>query len=284
MGPSNGSPASETAMPAALMAGMSYEFAMSALSTVTTTWTSSRKPSRNVGRSGRSVRRAVRMAVSDGRPSRRKNPPGILPAAYIRSSTSMVRGKKSMPSRGLAVVQAASTWVSPSVTVQAPLACRASLPDSKVISDPPMVLLSLIVFMGMSSWTAAAFERAPRWGGGGGEGRSFRLGQFSVVGLGSSLRVVAGTGGPQLITDRELAVARSVGSCCGSWVGSRSFSRGRRPQGPPPWVRATAGAPGARSARGSVRRPRAGGSPAGDGGGRPSGAAHDGCGGPWCGS
>ncbi len=62
------------------------------------------------------------MAVSDGRPSRRKNPPGILPAAYIRSSTSMVSGKKSMPSRGLAVVQVARIWVSPRVTTQAPLA------------------------------------------------------------------------------------------------------------------------------------------------------------------
>ena len=39
------------------------------------------------------------MAWSVGRPSRRKNEPGILPAAYIRSSTSTVSGKKSMPSR-----------------------------------------------------------------------------------------------------------------------------------------------------------------------------------------
>ena len=30
-----------------------------------------------------------------GRPSRRKNEPGIRPAAYIRSSTSTVSGKKS---------------------------------------------------------------------------------------------------------------------------------------------------------------------------------------------
>ena len=39
------------------------------------------KPSLKVGRSGRSIRRAVRIAVSPGRPSRRKNEPGILPAA-----------------------------------------------------------------------------------------------------------------------------------------------------------------------------------------------------------
>ena len=40
------------------------------------------------------------MASSDGRPSRRKNEPGILPAAYIRSSTSTVSGKKSKWSFG----------------------------------------------------------------------------------------------------------------------------------------------------------------------------------------
>jgi hypothetical protein len=66
-----------------------------------------------LGRIGRSVRRAVRIAVSDGRPSRRKKLPGIFPAAYMRSSTSIVSGKKSIPSRGFAVVHVASTWVSP---------------------------------------------------------------------------------------------------------------------------------------------------------------------------
>ena len=43
--------------------------------------------------------RAVRIARSVGRPSRLKKPPGIFPAAYIRSSTSIVSGKKSAPSR-----------------------------------------------------------------------------------------------------------------------------------------------------------------------------------------
>jgi hypothetical protein len=59
------------------------------------------RPLVKVGRSGRSIRRQVRIASVDGRPSRRKNEPGILPAAYMRSSTSTVRGKKSNPSRGL---------------------------------------------------------------------------------------------------------------------------------------------------------------------------------------
>src|SRR5439155_1290650 len=44
-------------------------------------WTSFRKPFGKSGRIGRSVRRAVRMPSSEGRPSRRGNEPGILPAA-----------------------------------------------------------------------------------------------------------------------------------------------------------------------------------------------------------
>ena len=65
-----------------------------------TTWTSLRSPLVKVGRSGRSISRQVRMASSDGRPSRRKKDPGMRPAAYIRSSTSMVSGKKSNCSLG----------------------------------------------------------------------------------------------------------------------------------------------------------------------------------------
>ena len=80
-----------------------------------TTWTSLRSPFLKVGRSGRSIRRQVRMASSPGRPSERKNEPGILPAAYIRSSTSMVSGKKSNCSLGvLPAVVAESSIVSSS--------------------------------------------------------------------------------------------------------------------------------------------------------------------------
>ena len=56
------------------------------------------------------------MASSDGRPSRRKNEPGMRPAAYIRSSTSMVSGKKSKWSFGcLPAVVADSSIVSSSM-------------------------------------------------------------------------------------------------------------------------------------------------------------------------
>jgi hypothetical protein len=58
--------------------------------------------------------RQVRTASSDGRPSRRKNEPGMRPAAYILSSTSTVSGKKSSCSFGaLDAVVAERTIVSP---------------------------------------------------------------------------------------------------------------------------------------------------------------------------
>ena len=88
-----------------------------------TTWTSLRRPLAKVGRSGRSIRRQVRIASSDGRPSRRKNEPGMRPAAYIRSSTSTVSGKKSNCSLGWRpAVVADSSMVSPMVTTTEPAA------------------------------------------------------------------------------------------------------------------------------------------------------------------
>ena len=43
------------------------------------------KPLGNNGRSGRSIRREVSVSFSEGRPSRLKKAPGILPAAYVFS-------------------------------------------------------------------------------------------------------------------------------------------------------------------------------------------------------
>ncbi len=92
---------------------------------------------------GRSIMRAVRIARSVGLPSRLKKPPGIFPAAYIRSSTSTVSGKKSAPSRASCrPIAVASTIVSPERTTTAPSACFASLPVSKLISRPPTVTLT----------------------------------------------------------------------------------------------------------------------------------------------
>src|SRR5919201_5767962 len=87
--------------------------------------------------------RAVKIARSVGRPSRLKNPPGILPAAYMRSSTSTVSGKKSAPSRASCLpIAVASTIVSPLRTTTAPSACFAIFPVSKLISRPPTVTLA----------------------------------------------------------------------------------------------------------------------------------------------
>ena len=49
--------------------------------TIEITCTSLRKPSGNKGRIGRSIRRLVKVAFSEGRPSRLMKPPGILPTA-----------------------------------------------------------------------------------------------------------------------------------------------------------------------------------------------------------
>ena len=99
-GPDTGRPESWVAADAPLMATTSYMSLGSMDKTVTTTCTSFRSPLTKVGRNGRSISRQARMASVDGRPSRRKNDPGIRPAAYMRSSTSTVNGKKSNPSRG----------------------------------------------------------------------------------------------------------------------------------------------------------------------------------------
>lgn len=50
-------------------------------SVVATICTSLRKPFGKSGRSERSVSRMARMPSEEGRPSRRGNPPGILPTA-----------------------------------------------------------------------------------------------------------------------------------------------------------------------------------------------------------
>ncbi len=134
-GPMNGSGEIISAAEAPLMHRMSCGTTMSAERTVQITWTSLRKPFGHSGRIGRSIIRAVRIARSVGRPSRLKKPPGIFPAAYMRSSTSTVSGKKSAPSRAsIRPCAVASTIVSPDRTTTAPSACLASLPVSKLSS------------------------------------------------------------------------------------------------------------------------------------------------------
>ena len=135
IGPENGSPASRVDSEAALMATTSYRCSGLSARIVSTTCTSLRRPLTNEGRSGRSISRQVRMASSDGRPSRRKKEPGIRPSAYIRSSTSTVSGKKSSPSLGClpAVVADRTTVSSSRVATAEPAARRARRPVSNLI-------------------------------------------------------------------------------------------------------------------------------------------------------
>ena len=113
IGPWNGISLIVRAADAAIVPRMSGSFSWSVDMTVITTWTSSLYPSGNSGRIGRSVRRAARIAPSEARASRLMKPPGILPAAYIRSSKSTVSGKKSRPGRGSDRFAVPRTRVSP---------------------------------------------------------------------------------------------------------------------------------------------------------------------------
>ena len=81
IGPLNGIPEQATAADAPTMAGMSGSMSGSTEITVAMIWVSLRKPLGNRGRIGRSISRQVRISFSPGRPSRRKKPPGMRPAA-----------------------------------------------------------------------------------------------------------------------------------------------------------------------------------------------------------
>ena len=143
-GPLKGSGEIMRAAEAPLIARMSCGVMRSADSVVQMTCTSFVKPFGQSGRIGRSIMRAVRIAFSVGRPSRLKKPPGIFPAAYIRSSTSTVSGKKSAPSRAsVRPCAVARTIVSPERTTTAPSACLASFPVSKLMSSRPTVTFTV---------------------------------------------------------------------------------------------------------------------------------------------
>src|SRR5215213_8932769 len=95
------------------------------------TWTSDLYPLGNKGRIGRSVSRAANVAASVGRPSRLMKPPGIFPAAYMRSSYSTVSGKKPTEAFGSrSPTTVVSTVESPYRTTTAPSACWATRPVS----------------------------------------------------------------------------------------------------------------------------------------------------------
>ena len=81
IGPPQGAIERVRAIEAAVTPRMSASFSWSAETTVTKTWISFLNPSGKSGRMDRSIPRAARISLSEGRPSRLRNPPGILPAA-----------------------------------------------------------------------------------------------------------------------------------------------------------------------------------------------------------
>src|SRR3954451_21114276 len=107
---------------------------------------------------GRSIIRAVSVPFSPARPSRLKNEPGILPAAYMRSSTSTVRGRKST-SRRFPTVAVLRTIVSPWRRTTAPEACLATLPVSNEIVDPAISTETVVT--AASVLICAAFPGPP---------------------------------------------------------------------------------------------------------------------------
>ena len=95
------------------------------------------QPFGNSGRIGRSIIRAVSVAFSPERPSRRKKEPGILPGGVVALLD--VDGQRQEVD--VAEVAHGRGGRAPSCrrerTTTAPLAWRASLPVSKEISSPP---------------------------------------------------------------------------------------------------------------------------------------------------
>ena len=139
-GDSNGMPANWSPRDAAFSDNTSYSFSLSTLNTVAIIWVSHLKPSAKEGRKGLSINRQASIAFSVCLPSLLKNPPGILPAAYILSSTSTVKGKKSIPSlTDVLATVVTKTFVSPDVTTTEPGAWSANLPVSNFISLSPIL-------------------------------------------------------------------------------------------------------------------------------------------------
>ena len=86
IGPFHGMSEMERAMDAPIIAVISGEQSSSTDITVSVRATSLRRSFGKSGRMGLSITLLVSIAFSEGLPSRRRNPPGIFPTAYIFSS------------------------------------------------------------------------------------------------------------------------------------------------------------------------------------------------------
>ena len=164
IGPENGRPEICVEALAALMASTSYWWSGFSENTEMTTWTSLRRPFLKVGRSGRSIRRQVRIASVDGRPSRRKNSRGSCRwhTCALRRRPSAGRSRTG-PSAGACrrYVVDNSIVSSSRYAVTAPPACLARRPVSKrtvrVPKQPLSMTASAKVMSGPSMWALAFF-------------------------------------------------------------------------------------------------------------------------------
>ena len=105
------------------------------------TWTSFLNPSGNIGLIGLSIILALNISLFEGLASLLINPPGIFPEAYIFSLYSTVSGKKSYPTAACFCPHTVTrSMLSPYFTTADPLACLASLPDSRISSLPPSII------------------------------------------------------------------------------------------------------------------------------------------------
>ena len=144
IGPLNGMSLIISAADAPITASMSGSFSMSYEYTVAITCVSLRHSFGKRGRRGRSINREERISFVEGRASRRKKPPGILPDDACFSRYSHVSGRKSMSGFGSAEAFAAtSTIVSPKRTITEPAESLAKRPVSIDSSLPLMVFLTV---------------------------------------------------------------------------------------------------------------------------------------------
>ena len=150
IGPSNGISEIINAIDEPNIAAIAVEQSGSFDKTVLITCTSLLNPSANKGRIGRSINLETKVSCVVAFPSRFKNPPGILPAAYCFSWYKTINGKKSWVDATLLETAADNTTLSPYLTKHAPDACLATSPISITSGRPAQLyskrLISLIFY------------------------------------------------------------------------------------------------------------------------------------------
>ena len=148
---------------AALMPQTSGSFSVSAERTKAMIWVSHLKPSANIGRTGRSIWRHVRVSRSLMRPSRLIKPPGMRPPG-VGIFTVVDREREEIDAlAGLGVGgRRGQHYVFAEASTAAPWACLASFPDSMESCFPPASSTETFVASGFIVHPFGAEGRGPR--------------------------------------------------------------------------------------------------------------------------